>query len=334
MGMAIPKFLLSAKERASSHAAVKDFISGANKWLGGYGTMYAALSLFFGGLAALGPVGLALSFVIDDWEDLRGPFAGAAAALAFLAWLFRNADNYESRRVEQADMDGLIQALTTSLRRLHEAANADPASSEATNYVENVIESLRLRLEPENADNYVRVCIYRRDEEELAEATDGVENGGDLQPRTPRVSVFHKYVFARGGRADFPRREFRDDEEPGKTFMPELFKRGRFARQTPESFGIDATGYAGDENPTYKSFVNIALENQDGEAFAMLTCDSKEAHFFDERRERLIRAFSRLVHLAMTRGATSVNAPVRPTNRRARRHGPRNTTTVRRLTDD
>ena len=51
--------------------------------------------------------------------------------------------------------------------------------------------------------------------------------------------------------------------------------------------------------------MNYALTDADGKTYAMLTCDATEEHFFDDRREQLIRAFSRLVGLALSRGATN-----------------------------
>lgn len=299
----------------------QDIDSSRRKWLGRYSSIYSLISMAGAGSAALSSLAISLSFVIEAWVPFRGYFAVAAALSGLLAWLYRNADDYEARQVEKADMDGLIQALSNSLTRLHEAAKADPESSEARRYVESVIESLRMRLEPEGSDNHVRICIYRRDEGEHAEAQDGAQSGIEAGDTSSAVTVFSKYVFVRGGRRDFPRKQFRDDEEPGCSFMPELFSRGRYARSHPANFATDNGSHPGDKETAYKSFVNLTVEDENGLPLAMLTCDSKEPYFFNERRERLIRAFRQLVHLAIASGATTTKRPVRPGPRDRRAGG-------------
>lgn len=284
------------------------------KWFGRSRTHYGRASTILtvaSGICGAGAAGLPL-FCPD--------FVGAVSAVLapFLAagsWALRNADKDKLDARSKTDFDGLVRAIDKSHSRLSYAASVPPDDKLAKIYIETVLDELRRLLEPEGKDNCVRLCLYRKDSGERKEKADGdpnVEREFNSDTEEEATVSFKNYVFQRGGRSDLPRLSFNSTEPPGSEFFDELFRIGRYYCNSPEEFvalGED-NYYKGKVNrPAYKSFVNIALRDEDNETFAMLTCDSTEENFFDERRHRLIKAFIPLLKLALQDGATHVPEP-------------------------
>lgn len=285
------------------------------KWLTLGDNRFAAAATVCTGVSVLATVAVGVLFIADASAFWRifAVIVGIIASLA--AWALKNRQRFEAESRELADTDGLITTLDGVLAQLPDAAGADPDSKEARMYVERVIDGLRTRLMPDGKRGVVRVCVFRRDEQEALLGKNG-EEGQEHDPAGDVVSVFVRYVFDRGQRTDKPRRSFTDAKEPGATFMPQLFEQGRFIASSPEEFPSDPDHYSDGASPKYRSFVNLALTDHDHEAHAMLTCDATEENFFDARREQTIRAFSRLVNVALTRGSTraDVNRPTELSN--------------------
>lgn len=284
------------------------------KWFGSSRTHYGKLSNIFTGLSGLCGIGAAALPLI--WaENLGAVSAILVPVFAAGAWTLRNADKDKIDARSKTDFDGLVRAIDKSHSGLSDAASVSPDDKLAKKYIETVLEELRTLLEPEGKDNCVRVCLYRKDSGERKEEADGdpaieqefKSKGGN----EPTVS-FTRYVFERGGRTDAPRWNFDSGTVPGSIFFAELFRKGRYdCRSRAEFVAIDEDKhYEGKvAQPAYSSFVNISLIDGANETFAMLTCDSIEEHFFDERRNRLIKAFIPLLKLALQDGATNVPDP-------------------------
>ncbi|WP_211438904.1 hypothetical protein [Corynebacterium glutamicum] len=275
-----------------------------DRWLGVKFNRYGTGVLIFSIIAALSPVLVGLASTHDSFKDHRPTFAVIGIIASLLALLFGNANKYETKSIERTDSDGLIKAMESTLTNLHVISHANPEDEIAKLYVRNVLEHLRTRLEPVDNDRYVRVCLYRRDQEEQPEARDGFESENFDNSDDHRTVQFNLYGYARGERVDTPRRFFRDDAEPGDTFMSQIFETGRYACESTADMISDNLRYPELTSRKYNSFVNIALQRENGETYAMLTCDSIQESFFDERRERLIRVFSKLISVALTQATT------------------------------
>lgn len=284
------------------------------KWFGHSRTHYGRASTILtvaSGTCGAGAAGLPLIF-----PDYVGAVSAVLVpVLAAGAWTLRNADKDKLDARSKTDFDGLVSAIDKSHSGLSDAASVSPDDKLAKIYIETVLDELRRLLEPEGKDNCVRVCLYRKDSGERKEKADGdpnVEREFNSETEEEATVSFRRYVFERGGRSDLPRSSFNSTEPPGSEFFDELFRIGRYYCNSPEEFlalGED-NYYKGKVNrPAYKSFVNIALTEDDNETFAMLTCDSTEENFFDERRHRLIKAFIPLLKLALQDGAINVPEP-------------------------
>lgn len=283
-----------------------------DKWLGRSRTHYGKVSTTF--TAASGFCGVGALFLPSDTEVV---LAVLASAFATGAWFFRNADKDKLDTRSTTDFDGLVSAIDKSHSGLGDAASVSPEAKLAKNYIATVLEKLRVLLEPEGKDNYVRICLYRKDSGERKEDSDGdplIEKVYKPENESEATEAFTRYVFELGGRTDQPRWDFNSTKPPGSEFFSELFLKGRFECKSPEELPAlnEDDYYKGRKSkPAYKSFVNIALQDEDNETFAMLTCDSIESYFFDERRNRLITAFLPLIKLALQDGATNVPEPKR-----------------------
>lgn len=281
------------------------------KWLTRPSTHYGKIAICSG--AVTGLAASSSPFVSPGWE-----WAPAVIGIlgSFLTWSFKNADKFKNEEVSKSDFNGLVSAIDKSHGGLLRASEVGPNSPLAKQYVETVIDELRVLLEPEGRDNCVRVCVYRRD------TTESVNSDGD--PKTEeefsaqeveQVDYFVRYVFERGDRIDAPRSRFSTQEEPGATFLKELSLKGTVDCSDVSKIGLlskDSYYQSEISSRQYRSFVNIALRNEADETFAMLTCDSIYTNFFDERRHRLIRAFIPLIKLALQEGATRVPPPTLP----------------------
>lgn len=280
------------------------------KWFNFGRNRYAIAATITTAISVVSTTSVALLFIVDAPTIWRVAAVAVGIIASIATWAFKNRKEFETESREQADTEGLIATLDNVLAQLPDAAAANPDDATARLYVEKVIEGLRARLAPEGKRGVVRVCVFRRDEQEALIGRDGEEEQEQDQEGGV-VSEFVSYVSCGDQRTDGPRPRFTDAEDPGMTFMPELFEHGRFAASTPDDFPPDHNHYQAGRSPSYSSFVNLALRDRDGKAHAMLTCDATEEDFFDARREQMIRAFSRLVDLALTRGSTraEVNRP-------------------------
>lgn len=282
------------------------------KWFGRYRTHYGKASAYCSG--ASGVCGIIAPFADSLWAI---GFGVAAASSAALAWTLGNADKDKADTLSKTDFDGLVSAIDKSHSGLSDAASVSPDDRLAKNYLGTVLEELRVLLEPEGKDNLVRICLYRKDSGERKEKADGdprIEEEFSPKVETEVTVAFTRYVFERGGRTDHPRWDFVSTEPPGSIFFEELFLKGRYecsTRQELSEISEDHYYNGKSKEPAYTSFINIALKDDSNETFAMLTCDSIEENFFDERRNRLIKAFIPLIKLALQDGATAVPQPKR-----------------------
>ena len=282
-------------------------------------------------------------------ENLGVVSAILAPFFAVGAWTLRNADKDKIDVRSKTDFDGLVRAIDKSHSGLSDAALVSPDDKLAKIYIETVLEELRTLLEPEGKDNCVRACLYRKDSGERKEEADGdpkIEQGFKSKGGEEATVSFTRYVFERGSRTDVPRWNFDSGTAPGNIFIPELFRRGRYDCHSKEDFEeiVNDEHYEGNvDQRAYSSFVNIALTDDDNETFAMLTCDSVEEKFFNERRNRIIKAFVPLLKLALQDGATNVPDPKSKRNQldlvtKRRVPGPakpnRSATRVKKLGDD
>ncbi|WP_133249893.1 hypothetical protein [Brachybacterium endophyticum] len=226
------------------------------------------------------------------WLRITVPLTSVASALT--AWILKNADRHRVQHVAENDTEMLIRSLGKILKGVGAASRSDPHSIVATEYVQHVASELRERLEPKGLDDMVRVCVYKRDQANTKEPSDGPLTEEPLASAT----TFNLYACDMGGREDPPRPTFVDNEAPGSKFMPELFSRGRYVAKERSDF-IHETRYETGEPPAYGSFVNWALFDKDLECQAMVTCDSRDEYYFDKRRERLIRTYAVLMNLAL-----------------------------------
>lgn len=283
----------------------------AEKWLTQPSTAYGKIAILFG--AATGLAASCSPFTPSGWEWAPAVIGTIGS---FLTWSFKNADKFKNEEVSKSDFNGLVSAIDTSHGGLLRASEVGPNTPLAKQYVETVIDELRVLLEPEGRDNCVRVCVYRRD------TTESVNRDGDpkteekySEKEVEQVDYFVRYVFKRGDRIDSPRSRFSTQEEPGATFLKELYLKGTVNCADVSKIGLlseDSYYQSEISRRQYRSFVNIALRNEAEETFAMLTCDSIYTNFFDERRHRLIRAFIPLIKLALQEGATRVPPPTLP----------------------
>lgn len=276
------------------------------KWIVDLNGKYALRAAIFSGLSVVSPVALTLSFMGElPWPVLVG-LSISTVLFAGLATLFRNANKHEVRSDERIDVDELLDAMEDSLERVHHAARAHPDEAATIGYVDVVVKQLRKRLEPDGTEGNVRVCVYRRDDQDRQEVHDG-DDASDGASCDDPVTIFRRYRFDSGRMLRKPRSCFQDDEAPGSTFIPELMRDGIHSCPNPKTFPSDPH-YPGQQQPKYKSFVNLALV--DGEdpfedsVSAMVTCDSLDPDFFTERRLRVIRVFSHLIRLALTHETT------------------------------
>ncbi|WP_168164066.1 hypothetical protein [Corynebacterium sp. HMSC077B05] len=284
------------------------------KWFGRPRTHYGKASTILtaaSGACGAGAAGLPLIF-----PDFVGAVSAVLApVLAAGAWALRNAEKDKLDARSKTDFDGLVRAIDKSHSGLSDAASVSPDDRLAKIYIETVLEELRTLLEPDGKDNCVRVCLYRKDSAERKEEADGdprVEQGINSGKEDEATVSFTRYVFQRGSRTDQPRWSFDSTTAPGSVFFAELFRRGRYdckSRVELKAIGKDRHYQGKVAQPAYASFVNIALTDADNETFAMLTCDSVKEHFFDERRNRIIKAFIPLLKLALQDGATHVPEP-------------------------
>lgn len=318
------------------------------KWFGRSRTHYGRASNIFTGLSGLcGPGAAALPLL--GVENFGVVSAILVPVFAFGAWTLRNADKNKIDVRSKTDFDGLVRAIDKSHSGLSDAALVSPDDKLAKIYIETVLEELRMLLEPEGKDNCVRVCLYRKDSGERKEKADGdpkIEQVFESDDGEEATVSFTRYVFERGGRTDVPRWNFDSGTVPGSIFIAELFRRGRYDCDSVEDFkeiGNDEYYEGKVKQPAYSSFVNIALIDDDNETFAMLTCDSVEERFFDERRNRIIKSFIPLLKLALQDGATNVPDPKSKRNQldlvaKRRVPGPakpnRSVTRVKKLGDD
>lgn len=250
--------------------------------------------------AVAGVVTWFLAVPAQDWAlpeevtPMRLALIGIVSAA--LAWVMSQFDRHGARLREREDMDGLTVALEKVLPTLHEVANEPPDSPHVKSFVQTVLDALRERLEPNGQDNTVRVNLYRRDQEE---ETGGADGG---------VMRFNLYRCSQGGRVDVARSCFQDDEAPGLHFMPGLNRNPRYVVTNRSELYRDDVQHPVKE-PAYGSFVNLALRGSDGEPYAMLTADSIHEFYFSPRQERLIRAFSQLIELALTYSTRDSDVP-------------------------
>lgn len=284
------------------------------KWFGRSRTHYGKASTILtaaSGICGAGAAGLPLVFP----DSVGQVSAVLVPVFAAGAWALRNADNHKLDARSKTDFDGLVRAIDKCHSGLSDAASVSPDDSLAKIYIETVLEELRTLLEPEGKDNCVRVCLYRKDSGERKEEADGdprVEQGINSGKEDEATVSFTRYVFQRGSRTDQPRWSFDSTTAPGSEFFAELFRMGRYeckSRADLKAIGKDKHYQGNVAQPAYASFVNIALTDADNETFAMLTCDSTEENFFDERRNRIIKAFIPLLKLALQDGATHVPEP-------------------------
>lgn len=318
------------------------------KWFGRSRTHYGRASTIFAGLSGIcGTVaGLLPKFFPEHTEVVPALLVPVFAAGA---WALSNADKHKIDNRSKTDFDGLVRAIDKSHAGLSDAASVSPDDKLAKIYLETVLEELRTLLEPEGKDNCVRVCLYRKDSGERKEEADGdpkIEQGVESKGGEEATVSFTRYVFERGSRTDVPRWNFDSGTVPGSRFIAELFRKGRYdchSKEDLKKIGNDKHYEGKVDQPAYSSFVNIALTDDDNETFAMLTCDSVEERFFDERRNRIIKAFIPLLKLALQDGATNVPDPKSKRNQldlvtTRRVPGPakpnRSTTRVKKLGDD
>lgn len=279
-----------------------------HRWIwsseGKYGKRAAISSI----ASTLLPLIFSAGYAVDWPSSVLLTLVGAAAVSSAGSYAFNKANRAALKDQEQRDMDGLLGAMDTSLRKVHEAASRPPEDVSTIGYVDRVLGNLRSLLEPPGEKNILRVCVYKREDSDRQEEQDGEPDAPGAGAPAGPVTEFQLYEHDPGHRTDGPRATFRDDVQPGATFIPRVIEHGKYECSKPSEFAPDDDRYR--ESPAkYRSFVNLAIR-YDSSVTAMMTCDATSENFFTNRRVRIIRAFSHLVRLALIHEGTP--AAVKP----------------------
>lgn len=190
----------------------------------------------------------------------------------------------ESQRLAQHSTT-MYRAVEAAIPDLYRIANMSPDDRDCLMYVKQVMESFRQLLEPkESNDDCVRICLYR------ISAAEGSGNDEEIR--------FTSYATVKGSRKNHPRECFSTKTKPGAEFMDDLLRTKRY-EQSGIEIEADDPYYSNGRQPEYSSFVNILVEDENGNPLAMLTADSKYESFFNEERNRLIEILGMIASVAL-----------------------------------